>query len=1122
MLKYSISTACIILSLLSCKQEAPVVPTFEVMHKDATGLDFQNTLNPSIDFNALTYMYFFNGGGVATGDFNNDGLADLFFTSNMGENKMFLNEGKLHFRDVTAQAGVGGLITPLEGGSPSPKWTTGASVVDINNDGMLDLYVSQVGDYLTIKGQNRFYICKEIKDSVPVYEDEAIPYGLDLVGFGTQAAFLDYDMDGDLDMFQLNHSVHANGTFGQKKTFEGIQHPLAGDKLMRNDGGKFTEVTMAAGIKSSVIGYGLGIAVGDINLDGWPDIYIGNDFHENDYLYINQRNGTFKECLEEYIQHTSQFSMGVDIADVNNDGWSEIISLDMLPEDPYILKSSLGEDDYGVYHFKLQYGYNHQYARNTLQKNNGDPAGSADAPTFSEIGMFAGVYATDWSWSSLFLDFDNDGYKDLFVSNGIERRMNDIDYANYRTGDEDFRFKQGANMLEKRDLGVVEKMPQIKLPNKFFHNTGNFKFQDLKKTIKGSMPTFSNGAVYVDLDNDGDLEIVVNNLQDEPFIYKNLEVEKSDASKNYLSLQLKGAPGNIGAMGARAIIFKKGDKLVYDNYPVRGFQSSAFSRLHIGIGDAATLDSIFLIWPDNSFQRIPTTPLNKTLEISWQPGLPAFDFMQFRKKPAPRYAFKEISAEKGLNFTHEENPFVEFNREGLIPQMVSAEGPALAVGDVNGDGLEDVFFGSCKRRKSTLYLQKKDGTFFENTPELIRNDSIFEDVDAVFVDLENDGDLDLVVAAGGNEYRNQDEAMKQRAYINDGKGKFTRRDFEGVYMTAACVLPGDFNNDGLVDLFFGARALPWNYGITPPSTLLLNKGKGNFEDVTDNIGGGLREAGLVKNGAWADMDGDGDLDLLLAIEWEPPTIYLNNNGNFKKQVLNNMTGWWNFMLPYDFDGDGDLDILAGNLGENNKFHPTPEQPVRMYVADFDDNQQVEQIVSYYVKGKEVPFANHAEVMKQLPSLKKKYLLAKDFAKATLPEIFGADKLAKAIHREANTFQSMYFENTGNGLKFTPHPLPDELQYSSLNSAALEDLDGDGVAEVILGGNFYESNIEMGRYDASYSNVLHFTERGKMYVYPLGDLRVTGQVRKIKSVKSGDETIFVFARNNEKAVVVKAH
>jgi hypothetical protein len=1117
----SISVSLLMVLLFaSCEKKDSVPASFELLRKNKTGLDFQNVLTPSIEFNALTYMYFFNGGGVATGDFNKDGLADLYFTSNMGENKLFLNQGDLQFKDVTAQAGVTGTNVALEGGTPSPKWTTGASVVDINNDGMLDLYVSEVGKFLTIKGQNHLYICKAIKDGVPVFEDEAIQYGLDLVGFGTQAAFFDYDMDGDLDLYQLNHSVHANGTFGQKKTFEGTQHPLSGDKLMRNDGGKFTEVTMSAGIKSSVIGYGLGIAVGDINLDGWPDIYIGNDFHENDYLYINQRNGTFKECLTDYIQHTSQFSMGVDIADVNNDGWSEIISLDMLPEDPYILKSSLGEDDYGLYHFKLEYGYSSQYAKNTLQKNNGDPAGPGQSPTFSEIGMFAGIHATDWSWASLFMDFDNDGNKDLFISNGIERRMNDIDYANFRLGDEDLRFKQGANMLEKKDMSAVEKMPQIKLPNKFFRNAGNFKFQDMETAIKGALPTFSNGAVYADLDNDGDLDVVVNNLKDEPFIYKNLEADQHPANKSYLSLELIGSPTNLNALGARAIVFKKEGRLVYEHNPVRGFQSSALTRLHLGIGDPTTLDSILIVWPDLTYNRIPTNNLNRIVNVGWQAGLPAFDFEQFRKKPTLPFDFTEISDKKGLRYQHEENPFVEFNREGLIPHMVSSAGPALAIGDVNGDGLEDVFFGSAKRKPSALFLQKKDGSFFESTPASIKLDSIFEDVDAVFVDLENDGDMDLVVAAGGNEYRNQDEAMKQRAYINDGKGSFTRKDFDGVYMTAACVLPADFNKDGLVDLFFGARAMPWNYGITPASTLLLNKGNGNFEDVTDKIGGGLRDAGLVKNGAWADMDGDGDPDLVLAIEWEPPTIYINDQGSFKKQVLNDMTGWWNFMLPYDFDGDGDLDILAGNLGENNKFHPTAQQPVRMYVADFDDNKQIEQVLTYYVKGREVPFANWDEITKQLPYIKKKYLLAKDFAKATVSELFGADKLDKSLHREANTFQSMYFENTGKGLQFTAQPLPSELQYSTMNATALQDLDGDGRPEVILGGNFYESNIEMGRYDASYGHVLRISERGKLSAYPLGSLRVKGQIRKISPVKTGGKTAFVLARNNEKALLIE--
>lgn len=1111
MSKYILLVAFMVGSVSACKHSATSdSPMFKLLRKNSTGLDFENVLHQDSEFNVFNYMYFFNGGGVAAGDFNNDGLADLYFVSNMGPNKMFLNQGGLKFQDITEQAGVAGMN----------GWSTGVSVVDINNDGMLDLYVGQLGEYQSIRGRNQLFICKSIDNGVPVYADEAIYYKLDLTGFSTQAVFFDYDLDGDLDMFQLNHSLHQNGTFGARNLFVGKPHPLAGDKLFRNDSGAgkngetvFTDVSTQAGIISLVIGYGLGISTGDVNNDGYPDIYIGNDFHENDYLYINQRDGTFREVSQEQIRHTSQFSMGVVIADVNNDGWNDIFSLDMMPEDPFILKSSLGEDSYDIFAYKIGLGYSTQFARNNLQINNGNG-------TFSELGLYAGIAASDWSWSPLFFDFDHDGNKDLFVSNGIPRRMNDIDYVNFQENRE-LKLKGQSNNVEDSELSIVEKMPRVKLLNKFYRNTGNLRFTDIVGQVDDDLPSFSNGAIYADLDNDGDLDVVTNNLEDEPFIYQNLLQDKAQETTKYLSVKLEGSALNRNAIGAKILVYKKnGERQVEENYPVRGFLSSAQIPLHFGIGDSANIDSILLIWPDRSYEQLADLQFNQTMTIKWQAGLPQFRYNQIQYKSTVPYAFFDETIKSGLGFQHVENPFIEFNRERLIPFMVSREGPALAVGDLNGDGLEDVFFGSSKRERAALYFQSPNGTFSLKTPSVIVADSTFEEVDAVFVDIENDGDLDIVIAAGGNEYRGQEKPMLQHSYINDGKGGFTRRDFEGVYMTAGCVLAGDFNNDGLVDLFFGARALPWNYGITPPSTLLLNKGNGNFEDVTDKIGGGLREAGLVKNGAWADMDGDGDLDLLLAIEWEPPTIYLNNNGSFKKQVLNDMTGWWNFMLPYDFDGDGDLDILAGNLGENNKFHPTKEQPVRMYVADFDDNQQMEQIVSYYVKGKEVPFANHAEVMKQLPSLKKKYLLAKDFAKATLPEIFGADKLAKAIRREANTFQSMYFENTGNGLNFTPHPLPDELQYSSLTSAALEDLDGDGIAEVILGGNFYESNIEMGRYDASYGNVLHFTERGKMYVYPLGDLRVTGQVRKIKSVKLGGETIFVLARNNEKAILIK--
>ncbi|MFN0037776.1 MAG: VCBS repeat-containing protein, partial [Saprospiraceae bacterium] len=1057
-------------ALSNCnKKEAAGTAQFQLLRKADTGLDFENLLKPSLQFNALTYMYFYNGGGIAAGDFNNDGQIDLYFTSNMGENKMFLNQGGLKFKDITAQAGIAGHTSDDTGGEV--WWNTGASVVDINNDGLLDIYVSQVGNFLNIKGRNQLFVCQDIHNGIPSYADEAIPYGLDLVGFGTQAAFFDYDLDGDLDMYQLNHSVHANGTFGQKKTFEGTQHLLAGDKLMENQGGKFVDVTVKSGIKSTVIGYGLGIVTGDVNNDGRPEIYIGNDFHEDDYLYINTlpvgegRSRAFKDVRTDAIQHTSKFSMGVDMADVNNDAWSEIFSLDMLPEDPKILKSSLGDDEYGVYQFKLGYGYGIQYARNTLQKNNGDAVASGQSPTFSEVGMFAGVHATDWSWATLFLDFDNDGDKDLFVANGIERRMNDIDYANSRMENEDLRIKQANSFLEEEDMAAIEKMPEIKIPNKFFGNRGRFNFEDLAKQIKGNVPSFSNGSICADLDNDGDLDLVSNNLEDEPFLYQNLETENKTPNRDYLSLHLKGPPANRFAVGARAVVFKKnGEKISGENFPVRGYQSSAVTPLHLGIGDRALVDSVVLIWPDQSCQRLSDLKFNSRQNLVWQPGLPVFDFSLLRQKAVSPYPFNDISKKSGLSFEHLENPFVEFNRESLIPHMVSAEGPALAVGDANGDGLEDVFFGSSKKVKSALYFQKPDGTFFQKTPAAILQDSVFEDVDAVFADLENDGDLDLVVAAGGNEWRGTDEAMKQRAYLNDGKGNFQRMDFPGLYMTAACVLPCDFNNDGLVDFFFGARALPWNHGLTPSSALMLNKGNGQFEDVAEKIGGGMQQAGMVKNGAWADMDGDGDDDLLLAIEWEPLTVFLNNltpspNGEgrgvaFQKTPINDLSGWWNFALPHDFDGDGDLDILAGNLGQNSKLKPTREQPVRMHISDFDNNGQVEPILTYFVKGQEIPFSNHAEIMKQLPSLKKKFLYAKDFAKASVPEIFGKDKLAKSVLREANTFSSMYFENTG-GLNFKAHPLPDELQFSTLNAYALADLDGDGKNEIVLGGNFYE-------------------------------------------------------------------
>lgn len=1096
--------ALFLLLVSGCAYVERVPPPFELLRGSETGLDFQNTLQQSAAFNVFSYMYFFNGGGLGAGDFNGDGLVDLYFTSNMGPNQLYLNEGDFRFRNITAAAGVAG----------SGGWKTGVSVVDINNDGLLDIYVNQMGDYPPISGRNQLFINQGAKEEgIPVFRDEAAAYGLDLVSFGTQATFFDYDLDGDLDLFQLNHSLHDNGTFGQRKTFAQDYHATAGDKLLRNDDGRFVDVTRQSGLISTVIGYGLGVVTGDVNQDGWPDIYIGNDFHENDYLYLNQQDGTFREVLTEQMMHTSRFSMGVDMADINNDGFSDIFSLDMMPEDPFILKTSLGEDDFSVFQFKLSYGYNHQYARNNLQLNNGNG-------TFSEIGIFAGVNASDWSWAPLFADFDNDGYKDIFVSNGIPRRMNDIDYINYRTSDE-VKWKFQTRNIEEEDLVVVDKMPRIKLPNKFYLNTHDLRFRDITEDVAGGEETFSNGAVYADLDNDGDLDIVVNNLEDEPFIYKNLLHDQPFEGRNYLSLDLTGPAANRNAIGSRVIVYKGAERLVQEYYPVRGFQSSMQGPLHIGLGETGTIDSLLLIWPDQTYERLPVDDFNRRLAVAWRPGLPRFDFGSLQRPSTAKRGFEDITAATGLSYEHEENPFIEFHREGLIPHMVSTAGPAVAVGDVNGDGLDDIFLGSAKREVNRLYLQTTAGTFRESPQPALRRDSIHEDVDAALLDIDRDGDLDLVVASGGNEYQGTEEPLAQRLYLNDGRGQFERKAdaLENVFLTAACVLPADFNGDGWVDLFFGGRAVPWKYGLTPTSFLLLNRGNGTFEDVTERYGKQLRQAGLVKSGSWEDMDGDGDPDLLLALEWGPLTWYRNEGDRFVAQPLSEDSGWWNYALPADFDQDGDLDVLAGNLGLNSKLKASAEEPVRLYVNDYDDNEQVEPVMTYYLDGQEQPFATFAELTKQLPSLKKKYLYSQDFARASLAELFGQQKLETAVQRQVNTLTSVYYEQQADGT-YRKHILPDRLQFAPQMAAVLLPARADGTRELLLGGNFYENNIERGRYDADYGHILRIGKAGDFQVEDLGGLSIRGQVRAIKPLKIGGRQCYLIARNDDTAMIIR--
>lgn len=1045
---------------------------FLLLASKKTGVTFNNKLIEDGKNNILTYEYFYNGGGLSVGDINNDGLDDIFFTGNMSENKLYLNLGDFKFKDITALSGTKG----------KNAWTTGVSMVDINGDGFLDIYVCYSGNGDLESRRNQLFI----NQGNSTFKEDAKSYGLDDPSNSTQALFFDFDKDGDLDMFLLNHHIEVINEveFDQVRA---VRHPFAGDKLYRNDGGKFTDISKAAGIKGSALGFGLGIVASDLNGDGWIDVYVSNDYIEPDYLYINNGDGTFTDMLPDMLQHISQFSMGLDISDINNDGWMDIFTLDMLPEDNRRQKLLYGPENYEHYALMVDEGFHHQNMRNMLHLNQGNGS-------FSEIGQLAGISNTDWSWSALFFDATNSGQKDLFVSNGYYRDYTDRDFLKFKGN---YYFNAAISREKADTLKLVTSMTSTPISNYFFENEGDLKFKDRSKEWGISAPNFSSGAVYSDLNNDGQMDLVINNLNDIASIHQNQFKETTGKKNNYIQLKLNGKGMNTSGIGAKISIHTPKKEQFLEQMPTRGFQSTVSHRLHVGLGEDSSIDSLVVTWPTGTMQVIKNPVINQILEIK-EPEKNQVKAQTV--KIMPIFSLYE----NPLPFAHKEYGFNDFKRQPLLLEMPSYIGPVMATADIHANGSLALFIGGSKGFPGKLF-ENINGDWVESKD--FGSESEFTDADAVFFDANGDGYPDLYVCSGGyHDYLSNDDSLQDRLYINDGNGKLEHQPnlLPSIKTSTSTAVVIDVNNDGFPDLFVGGRILPGKYPTPPPSYVLINDGKGGFIDKSKEYLPKNGLLGMVTDAVKLDINKDGFEDLVVVGEYMPIEIFLNENGlrftlQTNKWIGEDLRGWWTSVATSDFDKDGNLDLIVGNFGTNSPFQPSKNQPLTLYYGDFDENSSIDPILVKYFGNQPFPFVSRDELLDQMYGMRSRFTDYASYSNATIEQILSKEQLGNASKLEVTTLSSVYLQNTGSG--FNIKPLPIQAQFAPVHAIHPLDFDNDGNLDFILAGNQNQTRLRIGRIDANFGQVFKGDGKGNFTFIPQqqSGLELLGDVKSILEI-----------------------